>query len=68
MEKYLITLAAPSLGLLFEPEFYIEPYIVEANDLDELGNYVDNKLMRKFSLDFKVDLDKVRILFAAKVK
>ena len=68
MKKYLITLAAPSLGLIHENENYIEPYIVSAENLDDLSFYVDNKLMRKFALDYKVALSDVRILFATALK
>lgn len=68
MNKYLIGLTAPSLCLMNQPENYIEPYIVEANNLDELGQYVDNYLMRKFALDFKVALSNVKILFASKIR
>lgn len=71
MDKYLVVLAAPSLHLMSEPDNYIEPYMVEfkkGTSLDEIGHYVNEKLMRKFSLQYSVGLNDVRILAAARVK
>lgn len=68
MKKFIVTLTAPSVGLIGEGDNYFEPYIVEAPNLDELSRYVDNKLMRKFAITHRVSLSDVRILFAAVVK
>lgn len=68
MNKYLITLTAPSLGLMDQPLDYIKPYIIESDNLDNLTYYVDEKLMRQFALEFKVNLSSVKVLFAAKIK
>ena len=68
MNKYLIGLAAPSLGLMNDPPHYIKPYVVESNTLEDLGSYVDEKLTRKFALEFNTALSDVEILFAAQIK
>lgn len=68
MKKYLITLSAPSLGLISESDYYIEPYIVQSDSLEDLSTFVDEKLMRKFASDYKVALSDVRIVFAAPLK
>lgn len=67
-EKYLVILTAPSLHLMNEPENYTETYIVQGSNIDDVGMYVDEKLMREFALKYKVALNDVRILAAAKVK
>lgn len=68
MNKYLVTLTAPSLGLMDQPLDYIKPYIIEADGLDSLGEYIDEKLMRKFALEFNVSLPSIKILFASGIK
>lgn len=71
MDKYLVILAAPSLHLISEPTDYIEAYTVEfskGTSLDTVGDYVDERLMRAFSIKYSVGLDEVRILAAAKCK
>lgn len=68
MEKYLVSLTVPSLGLMSDPPNYIKTYVVEAKNLDSLSEYIDNKLMRNFSLEFNSILANVRILFVAKIK
>ena len=68
MNKYLVGLTAPSLGLMSDPPNHIKSYVVEAEDLNSLGNYIDNKLTRKFALEFSSTLSEVKILFAAKIK
>ena len=46
-----------------DPINHTKAYVVEAED-NVIGGYVDEKLMRKFALDYKVQLSEVRILAA----
>lgn len=71
MDKYLVILTAPSLHLMNEPANYIEPYVLEfkrGTSLEEIGIYVDEKLTRRFSMQYSVGLKDIRILAAAKIK
>lgn len=71
MEKYLVILSAPSLHLINEAENYIEPYIIEfkkETPWEKIVEYVDERLMRAFSLQYSVELSKVSIYAAAKLK
>ena len=68
MNKYLVILTAPSLGLWEQPYDYIHPYLVSANSNKEVHEYIDDKLSRKFSLDYKVPLTSVETIFVSKVK
>lgn len=67
MNKYLIVLMAPSMHFMNEKDYYKKAYVVEAT-ADKISNYVDEKLMRLFALDFKIDVSQVRILAAAQIK
>lgn len=67
MKKYLVILTAPSMHLMNQPDNYIKPYIVKSNE-KSIGDYVDNFLMRKFALDYKVPLADVRIISASLLK
>lgn len=67
MNKYLIILTAPSMHLMNQSDNFIEPYVVKSTE-EDIGNYVDNFLTRKFALDYKVPLADVRILAASIVK
>jgi hypothetical protein len=68
MENYIVTLTSPSHSMVYEPQFFTKAYKVKAKNLNEASEYVDEKLMRDFALEFKVAVSDVRILFAAKVK
>lgn len=68
MKRQLVILAAPSRGYMHESNSYIEPYLVTFSDANELENYVNEKLTRKFSLKYKVALSDVQILFTAPLK
>ena len=71
MDRYLVILTAPSAHLLNEEDNYIEPYEVQfekGTSLEEIGTFIDEKLMRKFSLIHNVALNSVKILAAARIK
>lgn len=71
MNKFLVILAAPSMHFFGQEDNYIEPYIVEftkETTMEQITQYIDEKLMRKFSLDYSVSLKDVRIVAAARVK
>ena len=63
MKKYLVVLTAPSMHFMSDPINHTKAYVVEAED-NTIGEYVDERLMRKFALDYKVKLSEVRILAA----
>ena len=67
MKKYLVILTAPSMHFMNDPDNYVCPYIVKATE-DTISEIVDEKLMRKFSLDYKVPLVDVRVLAASIIK
>lgn len=68
MKKQLVILTAPSLGYMNENSDYIEPFLVSFSNSDELANYINEKLIRKFALKYKVALSDVKILFTAPLK
>jgi hypothetical protein len=68
MTKYLVILTAPSLGLMDDPYDYFHPYIVVANNEEELNDYIQEKLSRQFSLAYKVSLSSVETIYVSKIK
>lgn len=67
MKKYLVILVAPSMHFMNDSDNYTCPYIVNATE-DTISEIVDERLMRKFALDYKVPLVDVRILAASIIK